>query len=147
MDTYKFDGGEVALIESNILLIEYETTQLITTSNIFNLRRIRETLIGNQPFYTVTDARNGHLKLSDEAKVFISEENRSSTTRHGDAILVNSLAKKIEVELYILFNKPKVKTKSFTELNKALCWIKSLKNETKTTHKYDYKPELELRQE
>jgi|GEM_PF-1945221 len=127
MDTYKFDGGEVALIENNILSIEYDTTQLITIKNILNLKKLRLTLLGNQPFYTITDARNGHLKLSDEAKLFISDDNNSSKMRFGDAILVDSLAKKIEVELYILFNKPKVKTKSFTELNKAICWINTIK--------------------
>lgn len=126
MDTYKFDGGEVALIEHNILLIEYEPTKLITIRNILNLKKLRENLVGNQPFCTITDARNGHINLSDEAKVFISEENNSSENRFADAILVNSLAKKIEVELYILFNKPKVKTKTFTELNKAICWVTSL---------------------
>jgi len=127
MDTYKFDGGEVALIENNILLIEYDTTQLITTQHILNLKELRVNLIGNQPFYTITDARNGHLKLSDDAKVFIADEDNSSYMRYGDAILVDSLVKKIEVELYILFNKPKVKTKSFTELNKAICWINTIR--------------------
>jgi len=127
MDTYKFDGGEVALIENNILLIEFDSTQLITIKNILNLKKLRITLLGNQPFYTITDSRSGHLKLSDEAKVFIADENNSSDMRFGDAILVDSLAKKIEIELYILFNRPKVKTKSFTELNKAICWINTIK--------------------
>jgi len=129
MDTYKFEGGEISLIEHNILLIEYPTTQLITKEIIFNLRSLRENLLGSQPFYTITDARNGQLKLSNEAKNFISSENRSSTQRCGNAILVNTLAKKIKIELYILFNKPQVKTKIFTELNKALCWINTMQSE------------------
>jgi len=129
MDTYKFDGGEVAMIESNILLIEYESSKLITTRNIFNLKKMRERILGNQMFYTITDLRNGLLSLTDEAKLYISEENDSSTNRVGDAILVNSLAKKIEAELYIIFNKPKVKTKIFTNLNKAICWLNTLKVE------------------
>jgi hypothetical protein len=37
MDTYKFDGREVTLIEKNILLINYNTTQLTTIRTIFNL--------------------------------------------------------------------------------------------------------------
>ncbi len=135
MDTHKFDGGEIALIEDNILLIEYDTAQLITTRNIFNFKNLKKTLLGNQSFYTITDARNGHLKISDDAKSFLSEENKSTTKRYADAILVDSLAKKIEVELYILFHKPKVKTKSFTELNKAIRWINSIKIEKESTNK------------
>ena len=134
MDAYKFDGGEVSLIEDNILLIEYETSKIITTRNIFNLKRLRKKIIGNQPFFTITDMRNGHLNLSNEAKEYLAEDNQSSIHRFGDAILVNSLAKRIEVELYIRFNKPKIKTKAFTDLNKAICWLDLIRSEEISKH-------------
>ena len=128
MDTYTFEGGEVTLIEGNILLIKYNTTSLTTIRNIFNLKRLRQTLIGNQPFYTITDATKGRTKFSDEARAFVSEDNQSSKNRHADAILVDSLIKRIEVKLYILINKPKVTTKAFTDLNQAISWINSIKS-------------------
>jgi len=129
MDTYKFDGGKVALIQDNILLIEYNTGQLITTKNLKELKELREKLIGNQKYYSITDVREGLVNLSDDAKVYIAEDNQSSKVRLSDAVVVNSFAKKIEVDLYIRFHKPIVKTKVFTDLNKALCWIESLEVE------------------
>ena len=129
METYKFDGGEVSLIQDNVLLIEYETGKLITTRNLFELKNLREKLIGNQKYHSITDAREGLLNLSDEAKAYIAEENQSSNMRLSDAVLVNSFAKKIEADLYIRFHKPIVETKVFTDLNKALCWIESLEKE------------------
>lgn len=127
MDSYKFEGGEISLIENNVILIEYESSQQITTQTILNLTKLRKRLLGNQPFYTITDARNGHLNLSDDAKQFLSKESNATKIRFADAILINKLAQRIEVELYILFNKPKVKTKSFKELNNAICWINDIK--------------------
>jgi hypothetical protein len=127
MGLYKFEGGEVELIDKNILLINYNTEQLTTIRNVFNLKRLRQTLVGNEPYYTITDIRKGRIKFSDEAESFIIQENKSSTNRSGDAVLVNSLIKRIEVNLYILFNKPLVQTKIFTDLTKAIAWINTIK--------------------
>ncbi len=129
METYKFDGGEVSLIKDNVLLIEYEKSRVITTRNLFNLKSLREKLIGNRSFYTITDTRAGFINLSIEAKAYVADANNSSKYRLGDAILVDSFAKKIEVELYMRFYKPVVKTKTFTDLNKALCWVERLELE------------------
>ena len=86
---------------------------------------MRKNLLGNRAYHTITDACDGLLNLSDEAKAYMADENQSSKNRLSDAVIVNSFAKKIEVELYIRFNKPVVKTKVFTDLNKALCWIEA----------------------
>lgn len=129
METFKFDGGEISVIQDNVLLIEYETGKLITTHNLSELKKLRENLLGNQKYHSITDSRDGLLNLSDEAKAYIAEENQSSRMRLSDAVIVNSFAKKIEIELYVRFNKPTVKTKVFTDLNKALCWIESLEKE------------------
>jgi hypothetical protein len=126
MESYKFDGGEISIIQDNVLLIEYEIGKLITTRNLFELKKLREKLLGNRKYHSLTDARDGLLNLSDEAKAYIAEENQSSRSRLSDAVIVNSFAKKIEIDLYIRFNKPTVKTKVFTDLNKALCWIESI---------------------
>ncbi len=129
MGTYKFNGGEMSLIQDNVLLIEYETGKLITVHHLYEQKKLREKLLGNRNYHSITDARDGLLNLSDEAKSYLADENQSSRSRLSDAVIVNSFAKKIEVDLYIRFNKPVVKTKVFTDLNKALCWIKSDTNE------------------
>jgi hypothetical protein len=110
-------------------LIEYETGRLITPHNLLELKKLRVQLIGNQKFHSITDARDGLLNLTDEAKTYIADENQSSKMRLSDAVIVNSFAKKIEVDLYIRFHKPVVTTKTFTGLNNALCWVESLENQ------------------
>ena len=129
MESYKFDGGEVSLIQENIILIEYEPGKLITIHNLSELKKLRERLIGNRNFHAITDARDGLLNFSDEAKLYIANENQSSRLRLSDAVIVNSFAKKIEIELYIRFHKPVVITKTFTGLNNALRWIDSLQKD------------------
>jgi len=126
MESYKFEGGELSLIRENILLIEYNTNHLLTTRNLFNLKKLEEKIMGNRPFFSVTDTRNGIVNLSDEAKVFLKEQDSKSKQKIGNAILVDSFAKKLEVEFSIRLSKPTVKTKSFTNLNKALCWFESI---------------------
>ena len=76
--------------------------------------------------------RKGYINFTDDAKAFIAE-NDSNGLRLSDSILVDSFAKRIEVELYIRFHKPKVKTKVFTDLNKALNWIENV-NKTYQTN-------------
>ena len=129
MESYKFDGGEVSLIQENIILIEYEPGKLITIHNLSELKKLRERLIGNRNFHAITDARDGLQNFSDEAKLYIANENQSSRLRLSDAVIVNSFAKKIEIELYIRFHKPVVITKTFTGLNNALRWIDSLQKD------------------
>lgn len=130
MEIYKFNGGNVSLIHGNILLIEYETGKLITVKNIFELKRLTTQLIGNEPFHSITDERHGIINLSNEAKAYLAEEDNEESQQHlSNAVIVNSLAKKIEAELYALFHKPKVKTKVFTDLNNALIWSEGIQNQ------------------
>ena len=129
METFKFNGGNISLIHGNILLIEYESGKLITVKNIFELKKLISRLIGNQPFHTITDSRDSIVNLSDDAKAYLSEAYDSSNQRLSDAIIVNSFAKKIEVEFYELIHKHKVKTKAFTDLNSALTWCENIENQ------------------
>jgi hypothetical protein len=125
MEFIKFDGGQVSLIQDNVLLIEYETVKSITVRNLFELEKIRKKLIGNNHYHTITDARNGLINISTDAKRYIAENKEASNKRLSDAILVDSFAKKIEAEIYVRLHKPIVKTKTFTDLNKALRWLAS----------------------
>jgi uncharacterized membrane protein len=122
MDEHKFSGGTVTVLRENILLIEYNEIKTITVKNLYDLKELNTKLVGNRRYHTITELRNGLINLSDEAKKYVAESPKNKQ-RISDSLLVDSLAKRIEAELYLTFHKPKVKTKVFTDLNKALNWI------------------------
>ncbi len=132
MENFSFRGGSVSVISDCILMIEYNQTKTITVRDLYELSVLREQLIGKNNYHTVTELRKGYINFTDDAKAFIAE-NDSNGLRLSDSILVDSFAKRIEVELYIRFHKPKVKTKVFTDLNKALNWIENV-NKTYQTN-------------
>ena len=130
MESYNFSGGTVSLMQPTILLIEYKVGKLITVKDIFELNTLTAKLMGKEYFHTITDAKDGTINFSDEAKAVFAEDSPYSRQRLSDAIIVNSFTKRIEVELYMKFNKPAVRTKAFNNLNSALVWSESLKKDT-----------------
>lgn len=122
MESHKFSGGTVTVLQNNILLIEYTEVSSITVKNLYDLKELNTKLVGNSRYHTITEFRKGLINLTDEAKKYVAESPKNKQ-RISDSLLVNSLAQRIEAELYFTFNKPRVKTKVFTDLNKALNWI------------------------
>lgn len=68
----------------------------------------------------------GSLYLSPEEKVreFAASEKRN---RHviADAFVISSLSQRLVGNFYINFNKPKRPTRLFTDIDKAIEWLKS----------------------
>lgn len=122
MESHKFSGGTVTVLQDNILLIEYNEVSSITVKNLYDLKELNTKLVGNGKYHTITEFRKGLINLTDEAKKYVAESPKNKQ-RISDSLIVNSLAQRIEVELYLTFNKPRIKTKVFTDLNKALNWI------------------------
>ncbi len=122
METHRFSGGNVTVLRDNILLIEYDEVKAITVKNLYDLKELNTKLVGSNSYHTITEFRKGLINLTDEAKKYIAES-PTNKKRISDSLLVDSLAKRIEVEFYLAFHKPKVKSRVFTDLNKALNWI------------------------
>ena len=122
MESHRFNGGKVTVLQHNILLIEYDEVTAITVKNLYDLQQLNTKLVGGGSYHTITEFRNGLINLTDEAKKYVAESPKN-VKRLSDSLLVDSLAKRIEAEFYLAFHKPKVKTKVFTDLNKALNWI------------------------
>jgi hypothetical protein len=130
MENHKFSGGTVTVLQGNILLIEYVEIKAITVKNLFDMKELNTKLLGNRRYHTITEFRKGLINLTDEAKKYVAESPKNKQ-RISDSLLVNTLAQRIEAELYLTFHKPKVKTKVFTDLNKALNWIEVQENKDK----------------
>ncbi len=126
METYSFSAGKLTLLKSNVLLIEFEELKPISVRNMYDLTELIKKLVGPNNYHTITEFRKGLFNLTPDAKKFIADQNRNTKNRLSDSILIDSLAKRIEVEIYLTFNKPTIKTKVFHDLNKALNWIESV---------------------
>ncbi|HIP37490.1 MAG TPA: hypothetical protein EYG85_11620 [Crocinitomix sp.] len=126
MSTYNFSAGTITHIRDNILLIKYNVLQPVTVEDIKEITKIRENIIGIKHYHAITDFTNGIVNITDEAKDYIAYQNKNNNFRISDAFITTSMATKIEINLYILFKKPNVRTKTFDSIDKALVWIDSL---------------------
>lgn len=123
MENYSFSAGSVTVLKANVFLIEYNKIDSITVRNVYDLVKLINNLVGHHPFHTISDFTGGLFNLTSEAKSFLADLEHKEYQHLSDSILVDSLAKRIETEFYLTFHRPKVKTKVFNDLNKALNWI------------------------
>ncbi len=129
MKFHFFSKGKVAKLSDNILFIKYNQLELIDKEDIIEVTTLREKLIGNIPYHSVTDFTDGLINMSKEAKKYVAKTSLSNNMRLSDSFIVKSMARKIELDIYLKIMKPKVKSKTFSDLESALKWIDQLKKE------------------
>lgn len=129
MEFHFFSKGKVAKLSDNILFIKYNQLELIDKEDIIEVTTLREKLIGNIPYHSVTDFTDGLINMSKEAKKYVAKTSLSNNMRLSDSFIVKSMARKIELDIYLKIMKPKVKSKTFSDLESALKWIDQLKKE------------------
>jgi len=126
MKFHFFSKGKVSKLSDNILFIKYNQLDLIEKKDIIEVTKLREKLIGNIPYHSVTDFTDGLINMSKEAKKYVAKTSLKNNTRLSDSFIVKSMARKIELDIYLKILKPKVKSKTFSDLESALNWINKL---------------------
>ena len=130
MKFHFFSKGKVAKLSDNILYIKYNQLELIEKNDIIEITKLREKLIGNIPYHTVTDFSESLVNMSKDAKKYVAKTSLKNQMRLSDSFIVKSMVRKIEIDIYLKIMKPKVKSKTFSDLESALKWINQLENET-----------------
>ena len=124
---YLFDDGEAKFLQKDILMVRFNSSKRVSVKDVTNIRNLRQSLIGQQPYYPIIDCRKGFVNFTSEAKAWVAVNKESAAVRLMDVLLVNNWAAKIEAQLYLRMFKPKVKTKIVTSLEDALAIIEQEK--------------------
>lgn len=124
MFAHRISGGEITLIDKRILCIVWDADHEVTVDDIKEVTNIRKELIGEQTYCSLIDVTKDFLNFSPEAKTFVAQNEAINGLRKAEALLVRNKAQQLGVELYIKLFKPKSKTKTFTNKESAITWLK-----------------------
>jgi hypothetical protein len=119
LDALLYENGIIEIVwNTNIEIIEVE-----------HLTQMRQAIcdLGNGKKMPVFFTAHDFLQLSKEgAKYAASEEGVTYTL--ANAVLIDSLAKKLVFNFFLKFNEPIAPTKGFTNREDAFDWLEGMKN-------------------
>jgi hypothetical protein len=124
---HKFDCGTINVLRPDVLLIEYANKKSVDVDCIIATRKMRESILGQVPYFPIIDMRKGFVSFTKEAKDWVAKNNESSKYRQLDVFIVSNWGLKLEVNLYFKLHKPIVMTKIVTTLDQALKVIDEFK--------------------
>lgn len=95
--------------------------EFIDSNDINLMKKINLQLSDNRPYVLLVDSKE-FSSISKDARELSASKEMAKVT-YAKALLVHSLAHKLVGNFYINVNKPFIKTKIFTDRQKALNWL------------------------
>lgn len=112
--------------EKNILFYRVKQDQVVDVAEIKEMLVYVQEFMGPKQHYAVVDF-GGSLSSSTEARQIYADSEYIQKYRIADAFLVKSLPVRLIANFFINVTKPKVNTRLFTEEDKAVKWLETLK--------------------
>ena len=110
----------------NILFYRVKQDQVVDVAEIKEMLVYVQEFMGPKQHYAVVDF-GGSLSSSTEARQIYADSEYIQKYRIADAFLVKSLPVRLIANFFINVTKPKVNTRLFTEEDKAVKWLETLK--------------------
>ena len=110
----------------NILFYRVKQDQVVDIAEIKEMLVYVQEFMGSKSHYAVVDF-GGSLSSSTEARQIYADSEYIQKYRIADAFLVKSLPVRLIANFFINVTKPKVNTRLFTEEDKAVKWLETLK--------------------
>ena len=130
--------ADLYFIDDFILKIDMKDHEEIDLEQMKIFVAAIQKLAGEKPYCTLADLRGTTGTTNNEARQYAADHSHLPN-KLADAIIFNSLAKKLMANFYIQFNKPKSPTRTFNSEEAALKWLrnvrKSPQNKANTLHK------------
>ncbi|MGQ0828934.1 MAG: DUF7793 family protein [Bacteroidota bacterium] len=123
MNKVRTSVAEMFIDEDDILRIKILKGVHVTLEKSKEYYQASNQLTKNNKVLVMVDASQDYT-ITDEAKEYGASE-EVSKNRIAVAIVTNSIANRLTVNLYIKFYKPIVPTKMFSEEQAALKWLKT----------------------
>ncbi len=118
-----FDKFHLTLVEHGIIENYVKPGVLIEAADAWELKR-QNLLLSDQKEYCVLVV-SGHLSsVSKEAREVVASREFIGKTL-AKALLIDSLGHRIVGNFYLSVNKPKIKTKIFSDRTEALKWLRN----------------------
>lgn len=119
--------GILGAVLNHYGIVEISWDSSIETIEVFHLKEMQRVVaeLGNGKKMPLLFQPHDFLHLSKEAGKFATTD---EGTRYSLAIavLVDNIAKKLLMNFFMKMNKPKVTTRSFSNKEEALMWLKNL---------------------
>ena len=124
-----FDKFHLTLVENGIIENYVKPGVLIEAADAWEIKR-QNLILSDQKEYCVLVV-SGHLSsVSKEAREVVASREFIGKTL-AKALLVDSLGHRIVGNFYLSVNKPKIKTKTFSDRTEALKWLRNQLNKKK----------------
>ena len=122
MEEHQFSAGTVQRI-GNVLKITYTKQSEITLEDMKEVTKIRERLFGKEQYCSLIDLRQDNLKITNEAKKYITQNKIIKQLRLAEVLLVNSFIEKMGVHAYVKIFRSGDNITVMTEEENAIHWL------------------------
>ena len=109
--------------DDSLVLIEYKDADTVTVDDLSKVEQSVGQLIGNHPYFSISVLTRCFKNFTIEAKNFLTDDNPKLANRKIDCYVADSLARRLQLEVFFQLHKPTRKTKIFNSLNKALTFV------------------------
>ncbi len=110
------------LIEKGILENTFKGGFIIEDIDMHELKAANRSIVGSEP-YTVLVQAEELINFSVKARELVASESFKGNNI-AKALLFRSLGQRIIANFYLKIHKPFIKTKLFSEREKAIAWLK-----------------------
>lgn len=128
MDKITLQHADLYFIEDSIMKIQMKDHEEIDLEQMKIMVAAIQKLSDGKPYCCLADLRNSSGTTNNEARQYAADQ-ANQPNKIADAIIFNSLAKKLMANFYIQFNKPKSPTRTFNSEESALKWLRNLRKE------------------
>jgi len=121
--TEKFDS---VLVEEGIIEIVVKEAVQIEVEDLYLIKEANIEVMGDRK-YCVIVTSHFLSSISKEARELVASKEYSMNTI-AKALIVNSIGQQMVGNFYLKVNRPHIKTKLFSERNKAIEWLRKQLN-------------------
>lgn len=114
----------VKLISPQFLYLQFKGNVDHTVEEFDELILTIKELMNFKPFVVINDLRNNFGGFSKEIREYLAQHPDLIKYKYAEAMLVNNLGIRMQVNFYLKFNKPNMVYKVFNDEEKAMNWLK-----------------------
>lgn len=100
-------------------------TKLIEKEDAIHIRDLVLELVENKKFKVLIDFRGVSSATNMEARKFVSNNKNFKNLKICEAFITDSFSTSMLIAIYIRLFSPKTPTKSFSNFDEAIKWVKS----------------------
>jgi len=120
---YEIACAKSRLIEPGIIENTFKGGRIIDDVDMWELKKLNLSIVGDS-LYTVLIQADDLVNFSDKARELVASKEYKVNTI-AKALLFRSLGQRIISNFYLKIHKPYIKTKLFSDRQKAILWLRS----------------------